>query len=121
VVVAVLMVGGEHGYLAARVAAQVVRAYVEKKHGNKPDIKTASAAPGLEGMAAASPAKEADAGRAVRAKVEAAIAGSRAEDEMAALWTHSDSEGHEVLDAGRFALRDWAARPAAAKSLERVP
>ena len=32
VVVAVLTEGGEHGYLAARMAAQVVKAYVEKQH-----------------------------------------------------------------------------------------
>jgi penicillin-binding protein 2 len=38
-VVAVLFEGGEHGALAARVAAQVVRAYVEKQR--KRDVKYA--------------------------------------------------------------------------------
>ncbi len=32
VIVAVLTEGGEHGYLAARLAAQVVKAYVDKQH-----------------------------------------------------------------------------------------
>ncbi len=39
IVVAVLIEGGEHGYLAARTAAQVIKAYVEKQQ--KRDVKYA--------------------------------------------------------------------------------
>jgi len=43
IVVAVLIEHGEHGYLAARVASQVIKAYVEKK--NRVATKTASLEP----------------------------------------------------------------------------
>jgi penicillin-binding protein 2 len=111
VIVSVLMVGGEHGYYAARVAAQVVRAYLEKKHRPGQTTKLALAAPGMEGFAA--PVEE-------RQRVAAAPQNSRlttpvdrwpqsaAELEMAALWTRRDSEGQEMLDAGRFPLAQWA-------------
>ena len=35
IAVVVLFQGGEEGYYAARIASQVVKAYVEKQHGNK--------------------------------------------------------------------------------------
>jgi penicillin-binding protein 2 len=54
IVVAVLVQQGEHGYLAARLCAQVIRVFVEKqRHRN---VKMARAAPGLEHVPLASPA-----------------------------------------------------------------
>jgi penicillin-binding protein 2 len=119
VIVAVLMVGGEHGYYAARAAAQVVRTYMEKKHNPQQTSKLAVAAPGMEGFAA----PFSDSGReqlaeATRAATRASAARSpevRAgkseigdEAEMAAMWTKRDAEGHEMLTAGRFNLAQWA-------------
>jgi hypothetical protein len=37
-VVCVLFQGGEHGRLAARLATQVIKAYVEKQHRNPPKL-----------------------------------------------------------------------------------
>ncbi len=75
-VVAVLFEGGEHGPLAARVASQVVKAYVDKKR--RPENHVAQAALGQAS------------GRV----------------EVASLWTepaHSDSaDGEERLQIGRF-------------------
>ena len=54
IVVTVLYEGGEHGQFAARIAAQVVKAYVEKQR--KRVTKMATAAPGMEQEPVASPA-----------------------------------------------------------------
>ena len=43
IVVCALLEEGEHGYLAARTAAQVIKAYVEKK--NRQPVKVASGSP----------------------------------------------------------------------------
>jgi penicillin-binding protein 2 len=43
IVVAVLVEGGEHGYLAARMAAQVVKAFVEKKRAQQVNVAGATA------------------------------------------------------------------------------
>jgi hypothetical protein len=58
IVVAVLLEEGEHGYLAARAAAQVIKAYVEKQRArqNNQNLYRATAAPGLENPPVASPA-----------------------------------------------------------------
>jgi penicillin-binding protein 2 len=46
IVVCTLLEEGEHGYLAARTAAQVIKAYVEKK--NRQPVKVASGSPKME-------------------------------------------------------------------------
>jgi hypothetical protein len=43
-VVAVLVEGGEHGYLSGRLAAQVVKAYVEKQRAKQVNVASAAAA-----------------------------------------------------------------------------
>jgi penicillin-binding protein 2 len=116
VIVAVLMVGGEHGYYAARAAAQVVRAYMEKKHHLAPETKVAVAAPGMEQFAgdsdipaatelatAATPpaANQPEQGRVPKQSLPAD------DREMAAMWTQHDADGHETVHAGRFALARW--------------
>jgi penicillin-binding protein 2 len=57
-IVCVLFEGGEHGQFAARIAAQVVKAFVDKQRARTKDqtLYRASAAPGLEHVPAASPA-----------------------------------------------------------------
>jgi penicillin-binding protein 2 len=42
IVVVVLVEGGEHGYLAARMTAQVVKAYVEKKRAQQINVAATS-------------------------------------------------------------------------------
>ncbi len=58
IVVAVLLEEGEHGYLAARVASQVIKAYVEKQRARQKNdnLYRAEAAPGMEDVPVASPA-----------------------------------------------------------------
>jgi penicillin-binding protein 2 len=118
VIVAVLMVGGEHGYYAARAAAQVVRAFAEKKHHLPPETKVAIAAPGMEQFAGDSDgavaqvgevsAPAATAGRVQSHDVPKQPPESKTDMEMAAMWTQLDPDGHEVLHSGRFALAQWA-------------
>ncbi len=58
IVVAVLLEEGEHGYLAARVASQVIKAFVEKQRAvqKNQNLYRASSAPGMEHVPAASTA-----------------------------------------------------------------
>ncbi|HEU5450981.1 MAG TPA: penicillin-binding protein 2, partial [Terriglobales bacterium] len=59
IVVGVLFEGGEHGQFAARIASQVIRAYVQKQRARENKIAYApalKAAPGLENVPVASPA-----------------------------------------------------------------
>ena len=59
IVVGVLFEGGEHGQFAARIAAQVIRAYVQKQRARENKIAYApalKAAPGMEEVPVASPA-----------------------------------------------------------------
>ena len=53
-----LLEEGEHGYLAARASAQVVKAYVEKQRArqNNQNLYRAAAAPGMEHLPVASEA-----------------------------------------------------------------
>lgn len=61
IVVAVLVEGGEHGYLAGRMAAQLVKAYVDKQRGQQPQVKVAEAT-----TPAAAPAGTPENGRPAR-------------------------------------------------------
>jgi penicillin-binding protein 2 len=58
IVVGVLLEEGEHGYLAARASAQVIKAYVEKQRArqNNQNLYRAAAAPGMERLPVASEA-----------------------------------------------------------------
>lgn len=58
IVVCVLFEGGEHGQFAARIAAQVIKAFVDKKRAQTKDqnLYRASAAPGMEHAPVASAA-----------------------------------------------------------------
>ena len=58
IVVCVLFEGGEHGQFAARIAAQVVKAFVDKQRAREkdPNLYRSEVAPGLEGEPIASPA-----------------------------------------------------------------
>jgi penicillin-binding protein 2 len=67
VVVSVLVEGGEHGYLAARMAAQVVKAYVEKKRAQKVNVAAAS---GNEQKSGSKPATTPEAAGTETAKPE---------------------------------------------------
>ena len=66
IVVAVLVEGGEHGYLAARMAAQVIKAYVEKQRAKQVNVATA----GPEEKPEAKPATSPEAAGAETAKPE---------------------------------------------------
>ncbi len=77
IVVCALLEEGEHGYLAARTAAQVIKAYVEKK--NRPPVKVAGGSPKVEiGAVWSMPDEKLQGGRFVldvpRARVPLAVA-----------------------------------------------
>jgi penicillin-binding protein 2 len=82
IVVAVLLEEGEHGYYAARAAAQVIKAYVEKQRTRETQVAKASPAPG------AKPA------------------------EIAAIWHEGDPKQPDKMQAGRFSIpADGAVKP----------
>jgi penicillin-binding protein 2 len=70
IVVCALLEEGEHGYLAARTAAKVIKAYVDKERRTPPKM-------------AATP---------------------RGDAEVGAVWTESDPDGKDTLQAGRFSI-----------------
>jgi penicillin-binding protein 2 len=102
IIVVVLFEGGEHGKLAARLATQVIKAYVDKKRRQPNQVV------------------QTDTGRPM------AVVPAEAETEMASLWTDPPTEGSsegsserssgpgesgdQKLQAGRFSL-DGASRP----------
>jgi len=75
IVVAVLLEEGEHGYYAARAAAQVIKAYVEKQRTSQTQV----------------------------AKVGGAAAGSK-QAEVAAIWHEGDAKTPDKMQAGRFTV-----------------
>jgi penicillin-binding protein 2 len=129
IVVTVLLEEGEHGYLAARAAAQVIKAYVEKQRArqNNQNLYRATAAPGMENpppasaavMAAVnSPSIPKDEKKALLAEIAQrntpALArtgserGTRQDSdwfEMAGFFGEPDPDGHgEALHGARFKL-----------------
>jgi len=72
IVVACLFEGGEHGALAARVAAKVVAAYVEKQRRVQTNVAKANGAPGSK------------------------------QAEVAAVWHSGDAQNPDKLQAGHF-------------------
>jgi penicillin-binding protein 2 len=75
IVVAVLLEEGEHGYYAARAAAQVIKAYVEKQRTRPTQV----------------------------AKAGGAAAGSK-QAEVAAIWHEGDAKTPDKMQAGRFTV-----------------
>ncbi|MGA2904499.1 MAG: penicillin-binding protein 2 [Candidatus Korobacteraceae bacterium] len=73
-VVACLFEGGEHGALAARVAAKVIAAYVAKQRRIQTEVAKANAAPGSK------------------------------QAEVAAVWHEGDAKNPDKLQAGRFVV-----------------
>ena len=75
IVVACLFEGGEHGALAARVAAKVIKAYVEKQRNSKTQV----------------------------AKASGTAAGSQ-QAEVAAVWHEGDAKTPDKMQAGHFTV-----------------
>lgn len=133
-VVCVLFEGGEHGQFAARIAAQVVKAFVDKQRAKTKDqtLYRASAAPGLENAPVASlavlaamnsdphsvPAAErteitARLGRnadgtakLARSRKSSMVDGRRStEFEMTGFWGGGEGEDADHLHAGKFKVK----------------
>jgi penicillin-binding protein 2 len=101
IIVAVLTEGGEHGYLAARLAAQVVKAYVEKQRNRQQPKEHQNVA-------------QADGNGANSTQTKPAT-------EMNGLWTEPNQD---ELKSGKFTvvLNDSAKPPTkAAPGMENVP
>jgi penicillin-binding protein 2 len=103
IAVCVLFEGGEHGKLAARIAAQVVKAFVNKRrrvlndvvYAAPPGLTAKPAKPAVEKPAAEQQTKPA-AGQSPAAKLQ-----NSGEVEMAGVWNISEENGEDVLGAGR--------------------
>jgi penicillin-binding protein 2 len=109
IIVCVLFQGGEHGKLAARLAAQVVKAFVDKQRKVLNDY--AYAAPPSQTAPANKPAavkpaadKEAQPTTpAAPAAVQSPTANAKTNQvEMAGLWTNSGDHGHDQMGGGKF-------------------
>ena len=74
IVVAVLLEEGEHGYYAARAAAQVIKAYVEKQRTRETQVAKANGAAGKQ------------------------------QAEVAAVWHDGDAKQPDKMQAGRFTV-----------------
>lgn len=102
VVVCVLFEGGEHGQFAARLASQVVKAFVEKQRKVLNNYAYAAPPPTTPKPAVAKPAAEKEtqpttpaAGQSPAAKLK------NHEVEMAGVWAQP-AEDHEEMGSGRF-------------------
>ena len=118
IVVGVLFEGGEHGKLAARMAAQVIRSYVERERIKALELKRA-AAPGTNptlGPDRFTPPKQAlqkkPENKTVAEKQTASI-------DFTGVWHEgsADAADEQKLNTGSFRVRvNPAARPPAAKA-----
>jgi penicillin-binding protein 2 len=109
IVVCVLFEGGEHGKLAARLAAQVVRAFVDKQRkvlnnyayaappGYGPPVRKAVEKPASQKESTDVPAAQPTAGQSPAAKLN-----NTNDVEMAAVWNEQDQNGKDDLGTGRF-------------------
>lgn len=106
VVVGVLFEGGEHGKLAARVATQVVKAYVEKQRRKEIEIRRAEAPDGAVPTVAtiqdkySPPPKQAT----PKAATSDVAANRPAALDMTGVWHDSGAEEHQ-LQTGKFKVR----------------
>jgi len=107
VVVCVLFEGGEHGQFAARLAAQVVKAYVEKQrkvlnnyaYAAPPGTSPTAPKPGVEKPAAD---QETQPAPTTPAAGQSPVAKAKPGDvEMAGVWAQA-AEDHEQMGSGRF-------------------
>jgi penicillin-binding protein 2 len=105
VVVCVLFQGGEHGKLAARLAAQVIKAYVDKQRRHEIEIRKAEADGGpIPNIATIqdkySPPKQAT--PKVAAVTKSDIATNRSNEiDFSGVW-HDDSADEHQLKGGKF-------------------
>ena len=113
-----LFEGGEHGKLAARMAAQVIRAYVERERTKALELKRA-AAPGTNptlGPDRFTPPKQA---QQKKPETNTVAEKQRAEIDFTGVWhdESGDAADAQKLSTGSFRMRvNPAAASAAAKS-----
>ncbi|HYE25941.1 MAG TPA: penicillin-binding protein 2 [Clostridia bacterium] len=96
IVVSVLVEGGEHGYLAARIASQVIKAHVEKQR--KRQTQLASGAPAVA-PEQQQPTPDPSGPERVKPPQESA---ERKPVEVTGVWTGGDHGDH--LSGGRFTV-----------------
>ncbi|MBV8206737.1 MAG: penicillin-binding protein 2 [Acidobacteria bacterium] len=122
IVVGVLFESGDHGYLAARLAAQVIKAYVDKQRRHELEIRKAEA--GDDGPAPtlatiqdkySPPPKQGSQPQKVAAAASGDIAQNRGSDfDFTGVW-HEDAGDEHQLGSGSFTLpKGPPARPAKA-------
>lgn len=112
IVVSVLVEQGEHGYLAARIAAEVIKAYVEKQR--KADVHLAERfTPGTAANNQAVSYQPPVAPPAVPAAKSDRAATKEDSVEVSGLWGFPESDGDHHLGAGAFHVKLGKPRPAA--------
>ena len=99
IVVAVLIEQGEHGYLAARTAAQVIKAFVDKKRKIQQNYAYA-APPGH--VAPAPKVKPAAEKQLEETQTAPAAKQNTGTVEIGGIWAQQVEYGHEAMGSGRF-------------------
>jgi penicillin-binding protein 2 len=103
IAICVLFEGGEHGKLAARIAAQVIKSFVNKRRRVLNDVAYA-APPGVTPKPAKAPVAKpaAEKEKTAHRDEPAAKLQSAGEIEMAGVWNVADESGGDHLGAGRM-------------------
>ncbi len=123
VVVGVLFQGGEHGKLAARLAAQVIKAYVDKQRRHEIEMRRAEANGGAVPTLATIQDKYSPPPKQGTPKAATAsdVAGNRAGDvDFMGVWHDSSADEHQ-LAGGKFKARASIAPAQPAKAAPGMP
>jgi penicillin-binding protein 2 len=106
IVVAVLVEGGEHGYLAARMASQVIKAYVQKQRANQVNVAATGQEEKPETKSGTAPeAAGAETPKPGPSKPVPATTAKPKPAEMTGLWGGTTNELH----GGRFRIAEPSA------------
>ena len=104
IAICVLFEGGEHGKLAARIAAQVIKSFVEKKRRVLNNVAYA-APPGYVPKATKAPAEKPAADKqeeSAPTPAPAAKAKTSQDVEVAGVWNAPEADGDDHMGAGRM-------------------
>jgi penicillin-binding protein 2 len=110
VVVCVLFQGGEHGKLAARLAAQVLKAFVEKRRRVLNDVAYAAPPTNMKPVEKPTAERDSEQPKPPLTPIPTAALRSGEDFEMAGLWSEPDKDGNQnYLGGARFSVA--AGRP----------
>ncbi|MGZ4814542.1 MAG: penicillin-binding protein 2, partial [Terriglobales bacterium] len=103
IVICVLFQGGEHGKLAARIAAQVVKAFVAKRRKVLNNVAYAAPPAGKPKSPVEKPAADKETAPSP-AQAPAAQVNASHEVEVAGVWNSPEADGEDHLNAGKMRM-----------------